>query len=234
MKSKGLFPAKTSVHSIVQADLENANDSDDDEVSSTCSAIWQPPHPKKTFRPTTIQAGNDIKLAKRFDAIDDHPPAAPCCPLWAPRRRIKHMKPTAPKRRKNLIASFVKDHANEIATLERYSMSNHDVLTVPPPAGSKDAIIWGMIDSGSNPMVADCPKYFPDHPIRPSKAQRNGVKYYSASGCAIKNEGEISVVHRGPCGKDFGLVIQNAKVACPIMSVRYFTRMNCEVVFKKC
>ena len=84
-----------------------------------------------------------------------------------------------------------------------------------------------------NQWLPTAPKYCPDHPIRPSKAQRNGVKYDSASGCAIDNEGDISVVHRGPCGKDFGLVIQNAKVACPIVSIRYFTRMGCTVVFKK-
>ena len=82
----------------------------------------------------------------------------------------------------------------------------------------------GMLDSGSGPMVADCPRCFPDHAVRPNKAQLSGTCYTSACRGEIPNEGEITIVHRNEEGQDFGFVIQNAKVECPILSVRYFTR----------
>ena len=82
-------------------------------------------------------------------------------------------------------------------------------------------------------MVADCKRFFPRHHVRESKGQRNGICYTSASGGKIPNEGEIDVVHEDDHGTQFGFTFQNAKVGCPILSVKKFTAMDCRVVVKK-
>ena len=49
----------------------------------------------------------------------------------------------------------------------------------------------------------------------------------------VPNDGELMIVHRIEESRDVGFVIQRAKVDCPILSVRYFTRMDCKAVFQK-
>ena len=93
--------------------------------------------------------------------------------------------------------------------------------------------VWAMIDSGSAPDVANCEKAFPHHPIRESKAQRQGINYVNASGGLIPNKGETAVVHRDSNGTDFQFVFQHADVHCPILSVRRFVKKGCRVTFRK-
>ena len=54
----------------------------------------------------------------------------------------------------------------------------------------------------------------------------------SATGGTISNEGEIEIVHAQDDDK-FPMTIQNAKVNCPILSVKYFTNKDCRVLFRK-
>ena len=74
---------------------------------------------------------------------------------------------------------------------------------------------------------------FPGHRITESQAQRDKVCYVSASGGEIANEGEIRIVHKEKDGNEFGLTIQHAKVDCPILSVKWFTNLDCRVIFRK-
>ena len=53
-----------------------------------------------------------------------------------------------------------------------------------------------MLDPGSEPNVANCSKEFPDHAVRESAGQRQGLMYKGANGALIPNKGEIDVVHR--------------------------------------
>ena len=57
--------------------------------------------------------------------------------------------------------------------------------------------------------------------------------YVSASGGEIWNEGEINITHKEKNGDVFDLKMQNAKVSCPIRSMKYFANMGCRVLFKK-
>ena len=60
-----------------------------------------------------------------------------------------------------------------------------------------------------------------------------GVKYYNASGGEIPNEGEITLTHRDERQGDFDFTFQNAKVHCPILSVKKMVRQGCRVSFRK-
>ena len=101
----------------------------------------------------------------------------------------------------------------------------------PPPLQQLKNKNWAMIDSGSEPTIANCSKIFPDHPLRTSEAQRRGVRYVSATGDTVKNEGEVEITHRDPNIGDFNCVVQNADVHCPIISVRQLVKLGCRVLF---
>ena len=89
-----------------------------------------------------------------------------------------------------------------------------------------------MLDSGSEPTVANCELAFPDHPIQPSEGQRRGVKYVSATGGTVPNEGQVCITHRDPHLGDFDFVFQHAKVHVPIISVRHMVKDHkCRVIF---
>ena len=90
-----------------------------------------------------------------------------------------------------------------------------------------------MVDSGSQPNVADCPREFPQHPIRPSEGQKIGLSYKAADGSLIPNEGEIQIQHLEADGTVYDFTIQNAKVHCPIISVRYLVTRDCIVTFHR-
>ena len=104
---------------------------------------------------------------------------------------------------------------------------NHKVSPPPPVAGKK----WSMVDSGSQPTVADCPKEFPNHKIFESEGQRNGLKYKVVAGDLIPNLGEVHIQHREADGTVSNFTVQNAKVHCPIVSVRELVSKDCSVTF---
>ena len=109
------------------------------------------------------------------------------------------------------------------------SYKNKDAKPPPEVAGH----LWSMLDSGSEPTVADCEVSFPDHQIRESAGQKQGVQYKSASGQLIANEGEVEVVHQDPNGGRYSFTFQHAKVHCPIVSVTQLIHKGCEVTFHK-
>ena len=168
--------------------------------------------------------------------VDDDEPKTrapvPLCPIWTPPTTKQASKKRTSTKSIYLILDFNKKHKDDIDLLEEYVTSNCEQLTAPPPDNTKEHIVWSMLDSGSGPMVADCEKFFPQHKIRESPAQKQGTKYVSASGGLIANEGQIDLVHRQ--GNDlFEMTMQHAKVNCPILSVRYFTDRDCRVLFRK-
>ena len=78
--------------------------------------------------------------------------------------------------------------------LELLLCSTVDKTVKPPPQ-----IKWktlSMLDSRSEPTVADCAKEFPRHLIRESDGQRKGLQYKGANGALIPNLGETTLKHR--------------------------------------
>ena len=90
-----------------------------------------------------------------------------------------------------------------------------------------------MVDSGSTVDVANCEEAFPHHEIVPSKASKRGVVYTDASGGGIENMGEVHAVHVDEDGHEYPIVVQHAKVHCPILSVRQWAKRGSQVFFKK-
>ena len=118
--------------------------------------------------------------------------------------------------------------------LEELIMANMNWSAKPPKIlkGNKGKI-WTIVDSGSEPTVADCEKHFPGHVIRESDAQRKGVLYKGADGSLIPNQGEVRVTHRAADGQTYQLTFQNAKVHTPILSIRQMVDKDCIAVFHK-
>ena len=90
--------------------------------------------------------------------------------------------------------------------------------------------LWAMVDSGSEPTVADAKKHFPGHAVVPSKHQ--GRKYSCANGSEIVNAGQVHITHRDVKHGDFEFTCENAPVHCPILSVRQLVEVGCSVTFK--
>ena len=90
-----------------------------------------------------------------------------------------------------------------------------------------------MLDSGSEPNIANCKKSFPSHPIRESEGQRRGLKYKGADGTLIPNEGECEITHREPDGTLYKMVFQHGDVHSIILYVTEFVFKDCSVAFTK-
>ena len=90
-----------------------------------------------------------------------------------------------------------------------------------------------MVDSGSQPNVANCRKEFPAHELRESEGQKMGLMYKGANGALIPNQGEVDIVHQEPDGQLYPLTIQHADVHCIILSVKEFVTHDCRVTFHK-
>ena len=102
--------------------------------------------------------------------------------------------------------------------LENMFASNVDRSIAPPaPIPSKK---WSMIDSGSQPTVADCPTEFPQHKVYESAGSKAGLQYRAANNSLIPNEGEVHIKHREADGQIYDFTFQHAKVHCPIVSVK--------------
>ena len=245
-----------------ESDTESDDDDDGESSraeSHTSNMIWEAP--RHTCKPRELPLQRtDIELANRGDGVAPDaphfegdeielihavwtPPTTPEQPrttATASTTATAPPSPTSPKPRKRrgpksiyLIQEFNHEYADDIAILEDYVCSNRKALTVPPPPKTKAGLVWAMIDSGSGPMVADCPVFFPKHTVVSSRGQRQGTEYVSASGGKIKHEGQIHLTHQEKNGDKFNLTMQNAKVSCPILSVKYFTEQNCRVLFRK-
>ena len=80
-----------------------------------------------------------------------------------------------------------------------------------------------------SPTSRTAPHQFPDHPVRPSEGQKCGLNYKAADGSLIPNEGETTITHAEPDGELYDFVFQNARVHCPIISVRYLVTRECIV-----
>ena len=79
------------------------------------------------------------------------------------------------------------DELSRVFQMLTPQISNSEARKVKPPKpihGKR----WAMIDSGSQPNVANCRKEFPQYLIRESEAQRQGVQYKRADGCLIPNK----------------------------------------------
>ena len=90
-----------------------------------------------------------------------------------------------------------------------------------------------MLDSGSEPNVANCTKSFPSHPITESEGQRKGLHYKGADGTLIPNKGECSIVHREADGTLYPFTFQHADVHSIILSVTELVTKDCSVTFTK-
>ena len=86
----------------------------------------------------------------------------------------------------------------ELHALQQMRTANADRLIKPPPAVAGK--LWAVIDSGSQPNVANCKVVFPKHEIRERAGQRAGLNYTSFNGWLIPNEGECGIVHQEPDG----------------------------------
>ena len=112
-------------------------------------------------------------------------------------------------------------------------MANMNWDAKPPRVKLNGKQVWTIVDSGSEPTVADCTQHFPNHVIHQSEAQRKSIHYKGADGSVIPNEGEVHVVHRADDGETYELTFQHAKVHTPILSVRQLVEMDCIAVFTK-
>ena len=88
-----------------------------------------------------------------------------------------------------------------------------------------------MADTGSSVTAADCKKEFPDATILESKAQKAGIQYTAADGSKIPNEGQVRLVHVTPEGATVTFMVQNAKVALPILSIRKLASRDAVATF---
>ena len=81
---------------------------------------------------------------------------------------------------------------------------NEDYLTV-----------LALADTGSAAHVANRDKHFPGAVLRKSKGQAQGLKYVTADGGEITNNGEFGVIFKAPDGHLRRTTFQNAKVGLP-------------------
>ena len=148
---------------------------------------------------------------------------------WA--HNVRHASEPRQRKLKKVSQRVTVNSKEALQMLHSMLTANVDRSVLPPKAvaGRK----WSMVDSGSQPNVADCPKEFPQHPIRESEGQRQGVQYKSASGALIANEGEIDVTHIEADGERYHFTFQNANVHCPIISVRDLVTQDCVVTFHR-
>ena len=136
-----------------------------------------------------------------------------------------------PKQRKKVSQRVVAWTDQDMLRLEQLLTANADRTVAPPkPVAGKR---WTMLDSGSEPNVANCEKVFPQHAIRESEGQRRGLHYKGADGTLIPNKGEVAIIHREADGSLFDFTFQHADVHCPILSVTYLVTRDCTVTFHK-
>ena len=123
------------------------------------------------------------------------------------------------------------DSDANIALLRQMLTSNVNKEVLPPKGiiGKK----WSMVDSSSQPNVADIPKEFPKHPIRVSDCQKAGLCYKGADGSLIPNLGESDIIHVEADGEQYTFTFKNANIHCPIHSVRYLATRDCTVSVHK-
>ena len=69
--------------------------------------------------------------------------------------------------------------------------------------------------------------------VRASEGQKVGLCYKGADGSLIPHLGEIDITHVEPDGQQYEFTIQNAKVHCTILSVRYLVTRDCTVTFHR-
>ena len=120
---------------------------------------------------------------------------------------------------------------SDLARLEKLLTSSVNKNVAPPL--SVYGKVWAMLDSGSQPTVANCKQTFPHHPLEESEGQRRGLKYKVADGTLVPNEGQVHVTHRDGQGKSFQFTFQHANVHCPILSVSELVNRDCIVTFHK-
>ena len=90
-----------------------------------------------------------------------------------------------------------------------------------------------MLDSGSEPSVANCKETFPDHVIHESEGQRKGVTYRGAICSLAPNEGKVHIQNREKDGAAYAFTCQHAAVHCPTLSVTQLAARDCTVACQK-
>ena len=141
--------------------------------------------------------------------------------------------PSTPSIRHKIKKAFSIHTKADIKALAKWmcAMQKAAKNQTPPPLPKIKNKIWAMIDSGSEPTIANCSRVFPKHPIKQSEAQKRGVRYVSATGNTVENKGEVDITHRDPDICDFHFTFQHADVHCPIISVKYLVGLKCKVLF---
>ena len=149
---------------------------------------------------------------------------------WA--HRVHAASPSKPKALRKVKRRVLATSVQNMAMLEKMLTSNVSRDVEPPkPAGKKK---YFMVDSGSQPNIADCEREFPGHAIRTSEGQKQGLHYKAADGSLIPNEGETDVLHQEPDGEVIKFTFQHArKVHCPVINVKYQVTRDCVVTFHK-
>ena len=120
---------------------------------------------------------------------------------------------------------------NDLVRLERLLTASMN-KNVKPPLSTYDKV-WAMLDSGSQPTVANCKVVFPHHKLEESEGQRAGLQYKVADGTLVPNEGQVQIVHQDAGGSSFRSTFQSAKVHCPILSASELVNRECIVTFTK-
>lgn len=93
--------------------------------------------------------------------------------------------------------------------------------------------VWAMLDSGSQPTIANCRKVFPDHVLQEPDGRRRGLKYKVADGRLVPNQGQVQVKHIDKDGATFDFTFQHANVHRPILSVSELVHKGCVDTFHK-
>ena len=88
-----------------------------------------------------------------------------------------------------------------------------------------------MIDSGSEPTIANCKDAFPGHKVVSSAGSKAGLQCMAASGDKVPNLGECHVVRRDAVQRDFKVCCQHAPVYVPTISEKDLVPVGCKVGF---
>ena len=121
---------------------------------------------------------------------------------------------------------------DDLVRLEALLTSAVNKKHVKPPLEIMGKV-WAMLDSGSQPTIANCKKAFPGHELMESDGQRRGLQYKVADGRLVPNEGRVQVTHVDKDGAAFNFTFQHANVHCPILSVSELVHKDCVVTFHK-
>ena len=106
-------------------------------------------------------------------------------------KRLAHVTSSASSKQKKMPNAQSRHAARTEQDLQhlRQMLTAQVDKSVRPPAPRRGRK-WAMVDSGSQPNVADCAKEFPEHEIRVRAGQMSGLMYKGANGARIPTNGK--------------------------------------------